>query len=52
MLGGRISSPWHVDRRRQAFTLQTSPFNIGGLANTKYHGNLEGFSPLIPGNHP
>jgi hypothetical protein len=49
MLSRRISSPWHINRRRQAFTSRTSPFDIGGLANTKYHGDLDGYLPLTPG---
>jgi hypothetical protein len=42
LLGERINSPRNVDRRRLAADSRCSPFDIGGLANVKYHGGVDG----------
>ena len=48
LLGGSISSPRNVDRRRQAANAKVSPFDIAALANIKYHGGSEGYYTLTP----
>ncbi len=45
-LGGRIVSPRHADRRRQALTSKISPMDIGHLGNTRYHGGPRRYSQL------
>ena len=48
IMGGSISSPRHIDRRRQAANARVSQFDIAALANAKYHGGGEGYYPLTP----
>ena len=48
LLGGSISSPRQVDRRRQAANAKVSPFDIAALADIKYHGGSEGYYTLTP----
>ena len=47
-VGGAISSPRHIDRRRQAATARISHFDIAALADAQYHGGSEGYYPLTP----
>jgi len=47
-LGGAISSPRHLDRRRQAANARVSQFDIAALADVKYHGGGDGYYPLTP----
>ena len=44
--GGCISSPRHVDRRRQALANKISPLDIEGLSDKQYHGGVIGYVPL------
>jgi hypothetical protein len=46
LLGGRIESPHHADRRCIARSSKVSPFDIAGLANSRYHGGEHGYDPL------
>ena len=48
LLGGFIWFPHNVDRHRQAAIAKVSPFDIAALANTKYHGGIEGYYTLTP----
>ena len=47
-LDGAISSPRHLDRRRQAANARVSQFDIAALADVKYHGGGDGYYPLTP----
>ena len=47
-VGGAISSPRNLDRRRQAATARVSQFDIAALADAQYHGGSEGYCPLTP----
>jgi hypothetical protein len=47
-VGGAISSPRNLDRRRQAATARVSQFDIAALADAQYHGGSEGYYPLTP----
>ena len=47
-LGGSISSPRHIDRRRQAANARVSHFDIAALMNIKYHSGGDGYYPLTP----
>ena len=47
-LGVAISSPRHLDRRRQAANARVSQFDIAALADVKYHGGGDGYYPLTP----
>jgi hypothetical protein len=48
LLGGSISSPRNIDRRRQAATARVSQFDIAALTNAKYHGGDEDYYLLTP----
>jgi len=48
LLGWSISSPRHIDRRRQAPNAPVSQFDIAALANVKYHGGGDVYYPLTP----
>jgi hypothetical protein len=44
--GGRIDSPRHVDRRRNALKAKKCPLDIAALGNPAYHGGADGYETL------
>ena len=44
--GGRIDSPRHVDRRRNALKAKKCPLDIAALGNPAYHGGDDGYEKL------
>ena len=44
--GGRITSPRHIDRRRDALKAKKSPLDIAALGNRAYHGDDDGYDRL------
>jgi hypothetical protein len=46
-LGGRIVTPRHADRRRQALASKISPMDIVRFGNMRYHGGPCGYTQLM-----